>query len=147
MYRWVLPRRGSRRGYLVRAKRRTDIIWAMSMVSRDCTPKIWNHNIVIHTTKLETPYYLGVDVIQYMTIISIQLTAPHRSILDTSSKEAPLILTSFIPKWYSPPAVSHPHIHTHKHIRLLDPPNREHINHSDSSRNSGGSRTSRKSKL
>ena len=78
----------------------------MSMVSRDCTPKTWNHNTVTHTTKLETPYYLGVDVIQYMTIISIQLTAPQRSILDTPSKGPPLILTSFIPKWYSPPAVS-----------------------------------------
>ena len=44
------------------------------MVSRDCTPKTWNHNIVIHTTKLETPFYPDVDVIQYMTIISIQLT-------------------------------------------------------------------------
>ena len=44
------------------------------MVSRDCTPKTWNHSIVIHTTKLETPYYPCVDTIQYMTIISIQLT-------------------------------------------------------------------------
>ena len=76
MYRCVLPRRGSRRDYFIWAEKRTDIIWAMSMVSRDCTPKTWNHNIVIHTTKLEIPYYLGVDVIQYMTIISIQLTAP-----------------------------------------------------------------------
>ena len=98
------------------------------MVSRDCTHKTWNHNTVIHTTKLETPYYPGVDIIQYVTIISVQLTAPQRSILDISSRKGPPYSYS---KLVQPPSCvntlrTHSHTHTHKHIRLLDPPNREH---------------------